>query len=346
MDGLEFATMLDEEQMDSLFSEDSSKEEGTEETDENKETDNTAEVNPNNLFGSSESVGSEDNKDGNEDTSSNEDGASPDFFSSIANAFAEEGIFPDLDEEAVKNIKTAADFRKAIDDQIKAGLNEQQQRVISALNNNAEPDKVRQYENVLDYLDSIDEKALSAEGEEGDTLRRRILFQDYINRGFAKERAEKAVTRAFNAGTDIEDAKEALESNKTFYKDEYEQYLQDVEEEAKEEERQLKERTTRIKNTILEGDLKFFGDVDINKTTRQTAYDAISKPVYKDPKTGNTYTAVQKAQLDDEEGFLAKLGLIYALTDGFKSIDGLVKKKVNKEVKKDTNSKQGVIFNI
>ena len=89
-----------------------------------------------------------------------------------------------------------------------------------------------------------------------------------------------------------------------------------------------------MRKSILEEDFKFLEDVDVDKNMRKAAFDAISKPIYRDPKTGETYTAVQKYELDNKEEFLAKIGLIYALTDGFKSIDGLVKKKVKKEVKR------------
>lgn len=342
MEGLDFGTMLDDEQMNSLFGEqeeDTKPEEeetgGGEDKDKNKDKNNTAEVDPENMFGDKpESVGSEEHKDNEEGTTSTEDGTSPDFFSSIANAFAEEGIFPDLDEETIKGIKTAQDFRNAIDEQIKAGLDEQQRRVAEALNNDVEPDKIRQYEGLIAYLDTIDDKAISAEGEQGETLRKKILFQDYINRGFSKERAEKAVNRAIENGTDVEDAREALESNKTFFKEEYQQMLDDAKKAKDEEKEKDKAKAERIKKSILEGDLKFFEDVDVDKKVRQEAYDAISKPIYRDPKTGETYTAVQKLELDNSEEFLAKLGLIYALTDGLKSLDGLVKKKVKKEVKR------------
>ena len=335
-----FGTMLDDEQMNSLFSEQEDdtqpekNEEGGEENND-KDNNNAAEVNPDEIFGEKpESVGSGNNKGDEEDITPAEDGTSPDFFSSIANAFAEEGIFPDLDDETIKGIKTAQDFRNAIDEQIKAGLSEQQRRVAEALDNNVEPNKVRQYENVISYLNSIDEKTLSAEGDEGENLRKKILFQDYINRGFSKERAEKAVTRAIDNGTDIEDAKEALESNKVFFKEEYQQLLDDAKAEKENEEKENKAKAERLKKSILEGDMKFFEDVDVDVKVRQAAYDAISKPIYKDPKTGETYTAVQKLELDNSEEFLAKLGLIYALTDGLKSLDGLVKKKVKKEVKR------------
>ena len=151
MEGLDLDNILSEDQMDTLFGEpeeETQEEENESEQEETKEKENTktTEVDPDRMFEDKpESVGSDDEGD-EEDTASNEDGSSPDFFSSIANAFAEEGIFPDLDEDTIKNIKTAQDLRNAVDEQIKAGLDEQQKRIAEALNNDVEPNKIRQYE--------------------------------------------------------------------------------------------------------------------------------------------------------------------------------------------------------
>jgi len=350
MEGLDFENILDDDQM-SLFGE---QEEETPPAQEEEETPGeeggkkkdttTAEVDPNNMFGGSpESVGGEEHKDNEEEPESTETGASPDFFSSIANALVEEGIFPDLDEETTKGIKDAAGLRKAIDDQIKAGLTEQQRRVAEALENDVEPSQIRQYEAAIQFLDEIDEETLTAEGDEGENLRKRIIFQDYINRGFSKDRAEREVKKALENGTDVDDAKEALESNKNFFKDAYKKVLDDARAEKEKEENEDKAKAARIKSSILDGEIKFFGDVEIDKATRQRAFDVITKPIYKDPKTGQTYTAVQKMELDNSEEFFAKLGLIYALTDGMKSIDGLVKKKVNKEVKRGLSALESKI---
>jgi hypothetical protein len=76
-----------------------------------------------------ESVGSEENKNSKEteeDTSSKEDGTSPEtnFYSSITSALKEEGIFPDLDDKEINNVKEAEDFRDLIQRQIESGLNE------------------------------------------------------------------------------------------------------------------------------------------------------------------------------------------------------------------------------
>lgn len=346
MEGLDFGTeaILDENEINSLFGEpeneeeppkDNNEEGGEENKDKNKEKETAEVTDPESIFGDEpESVGSEDYKGDEEDTTSAKGGTSPNFFSSIANACAEEGIFPDLDEDTIKNIKTAQDLRNAVDEQIRAGLDEQQKRIADALNNDVEPSKIRQYEGLLDYLDNISDDDISDEGEQGEDLRKRILFQDYMNRGFSKERAEKMVNKAISDGTDIDDAKEALESNKAFYNNQYKKLLDDAKAEKEEEEKKYKAKAERIKKNVLEGNMKLFEDVDLSSKVRQTAYDAISKPIYRDPETGDTYTAVQKYEHDNSEEFLAKLGIIYALTDGFKTIDGLVKTKVKKEVKR------------
>ena len=84
--------------------------------DKEKDKKETTEVDPDSLFeeGEPESVGSGDNKD-KEDTDSNKGGTSPNFYSSIAKALTEEGIFPDLDEETISEVKTPEDFRDLVE---------------------------------------------------------------------------------------------------------------------------------------------------------------------------------------------------------------------------------------
>lgn len=314
-----------------------------------KEKNNTAEgeeVDINSLFGGPESVGSDENNNGEgEDTTSVEGETSPDFFSSNAKAFAEEGIFPDLDEEEISNIKTAADFRAAVEKQMKAGLDEMQKRVTEALDAGVEPNIIRYYEGVLSQLDDIDESELTAEGEEGENLRKRIIFQDYLNRGFNKARAEREVLKAIENETDIEDAKESLKSNKDFFQGKYQELLDNAKKESEEERKRDEEKAKRLKEELLDPKTKFFEELELDKTTRQKVLDNISKPIYKDPKTGDVLTAVQKYELEHGQDFLVKVGLLYTLTNGFKSLDGLVKGKVNKEIKKGFSALEGKINN-
>ena len=302
-----------------------------------KDKEETTEVvDVDNLFTDTpESVGSgKENTEEKEDTTPKGDGTSPkNFYSSIAKALKEEGIFPDLDDDGLSKVKDPEDFRDLIDQQIKAGLDERQKRIDEALNAGVEPTEIRKYENTINFLDSIKEENISDEGDKGEKLRKDLIYQDFINRGYSKERAAREVQKSFNAGTDIDDAKEALKSNTDFFKGKYNELINDAKSETEQEERERKEQAEKLKSSIL-NDKDVFGDLSVDKSTRQKIYDNIAKPVYKDPETGEYFTAIQKYEMENRTDFLKNIGLLFTLTDGFKNLDGLVKGKVKKEVKK------------
>ena len=353
---LSLDNILGAEEIDNLFVEDDvqetpppSKDDGedsSEKNSDNKEKKETTEVDVDTLFTEPESVGSgKDDKEGGEDITPKGSGTSPkNFYSSIAKALKEEGIFPDLDDESYSKIKEPEDFRDLIEQQIKAGLDERQKRVDEALNAGVEPTEIKRYENTIYFLDNIKEDSISDESDKGEKLRKDLIYQDFINRGYSKERAMREVQKSLNAGTDIEDAKEALRSNMDFFKDKYNELVNEAKAEAEQEERERKEQAEKLKVSIL-NDKEVFGDLSIDKSTRQRIYDNISKPIYKDPETGEYYTAIQKYEMENRVDFLKNIGLIFTLTDGFKNLDGLVKGKVKKEVKKGLRELENTLNN-
>ena len=342
---LSLDNILGAEEIENLFVEDdetqdtppTNGEPPKEEEEPNKDKEETTEVvDVDNLFTDTpESVGSgKENTEEKEDTTPKGDGTSPkNFYSSIAKALKEEGIFPDLDDDGLSKVKDPEDFRDLIDQQIKAGLDERQKRIDEALNAGVEPTEIRKYENTINFLDSIKEENISDEGDKGEKLRKDLIYQDFINRGYSKERATREVQKSFNAGTDIDDAKEALKSNIDFFRDKYDELVNDAKLEAEQEEKVRKEQAEKLKSSIL-NDKDVFGDLSVDKSTRQKIYDNIAKPVYKDPETGEYFTAIQKYEMENRTDFLKNIGLLFTLTDGFKNLDGLVKGKVKKEVKK------------
>lgn len=334
---------VDEETQESAPEDaDKEKEDKPEEGKEKKEKE-TTEVNVDSLFTEPESVGSGDTEE-KEDTDPDKGSTSPKFYSSIAKAFAEEGIFPDLDEDTISKVETPEDLRKLVDEQIKASLDEKQKRIDEALNAGVEPDTIRQYEGALNYLDSLTDDTITAETDEGEKLRKQLIYQDFINRGYSKERASREVQKSLNGGTDVDDAKEALKSNKEYFKSKYDEVVEDAKKEEEAEVAKRKELATQLKNSILT-DKKVFGEIEVDKATRQRIYDNIAKPVYKDPDTGETLTAIQRYEIEHRTEFLKNLGLIFTLTDGFKTLDGLVKGKVRKEVKKGFRELENTLNN-
>lgn len=347
---LSLESILGADEIETLFDDEIVQETPPEEKETEKETEETTEVvDPNNLFDETpESVGSEENeieeKEGTKTEKGNGTSPKNDFYSSIANALKEEGIFPDLDDETISNTSTAEDFRELIDNQIKAGIDERNRRIDEALNAGIEPSEIKKYESTINYLDSISDDAISDESDKGELLRKQLIYQDFINRGYSKERAEREVNKSLSSGSDIEDAKEALASNKEFFSNKYNDLIEDARKEAKKEEQDRKDRAEKLRKSILE-DKEVFGTVQIDKSTRQKVFDTISKPVYRDPETGEYFTAIQKYERENSTEFLKNVGLLFTLTDGFKSIDKLVKGQVRKEVKKGLRELENTLNN-
>lgn len=344
MEGLDMDNILSPDEVESLFTSDGSEEtqvtppEQQEEENKEKPTTEVPEVNPDELFTEEpESVGSEKvDTQGKEDTTSKEEtGTSPktNFYSSIASALKEEGILSALDEETLSKIQTPEDFAEAMENELKAKLDERQKRIDEALQVGVEPDEVRKYEGTINYLNTITEDAISDESANGEKLRKQLIFQDFLNRGFSKERAQRETQKSFNSGSDVEDAKEALASNKEYFQQEYEDLIAEARAEEEAEKARTKKEAEELKKSILD-EKEIFKGLELDKTTREKVYNSVSKPVYKDPETGQYLTAIQKYERDNRQDFLKKIGLLFTMTDGFTNLDKLVKPTATKQVKK------------
>lgn len=349
MEELNFNNILGEEEIETLFTDpednetpEDSPSEKTEDNPSEKENDKdktTEVVDPDTLFEEEtpEGVGSGKDKEGKEGTASDNDsdGTSPNdnFYSSIASALAEDGIFPNLDEETVKKAMDAETFSNLIESEVNARLDEKQQRVSKALENGVEPTDIKKYENTLNFISKITEADIAEENEKGEQLRYNLIYQDFINKGMTPEKAKKYTNRSIDAGTDIEDAKDALQSNKEFFNTAYNTLLEDAQRQADEEEANRATQAKQLENSLMR-DKQLMGDLELSKDIRKKAFDAVSKPVFKDPETGQYLTAIQKYENEHRADFLKYTGLIYTLTNGFKDFDSFTKGKVKKEMRK------------
>lgn len=284
---------------------------------------------------SPEKVGSEEIEEGQGDADTQtSDGSSPTkFYSSIAKALKNDGISPDFPDEKLDAIDSPEAFVDFIEDIVSARQSERERRIYAAINSGIPADTVKQYEQTLQYLASIDDGALNAEGEDADNLRRQLIYNDLVARGFEQERAMREVEKSFTAGTDKEDAKDALNSLGTFYATQYDNLQKDAQAKAKAAEEARRQRGEQFKKMILDDDIKF-GSTVLDKKTRQQVFDAVTKPVYKDPETGELITQVQKMQRENPLEFLKQLGLWFVLTEGGKNTGGIIKDQVRLEKNK------------
>ena len=349
MDGLGLDNMLSAEQVEKMFSpqsnqeEDMTSENAGEETPEvqkdNETQEEAAEVDFSDLLGNQpEIVGSEENTEGNRETPASISSGTPqaNLFSSIAGILRDKGVFPDLSDDALKTIKDEADLEKLFTDKVNNMLSEEQQRLRNALNSGATNEEMQEYQNAYNILQNLESREardlIGKEGDDGENFRKRVLYQDYVNRGFKHERAVKMVQKSVEEGNDIEDAKEAFESCKEFYKNQVENFNQVFENRKKEYETNEQKQYSNLKKNILDKET-FFDGIKVDRNTRQKAYDSITKPVYKDAE-GNQMNALQKYQREHPMEYMENVAMLYALTDGFKNVEKLAKNKVKAGLKK------------
>lgn len=327
--GFDISGILSEEEASKLFEETSA----ADEQPVVDEVDNESEPAEEKEEPSSEKVGEEEKEVVDDAIAQKSDGSSPNVYSSIASALKNDGIFPDFDDKDLEAVKTPEDFANLFEQAITSRLDERQKRIDAALGNGVEPDVVKGYEQTISYLDSITEEALSAEDEAGENLRKSLIYNDLVNRGYSQDKAMKELEKSFKSGSDIDDAKDALEALSKFYKDNYDVIQQDAKRRVESAKAAQKKQEEDFRKLVLDDEIKL-GDLSIDKRTRQKVYDAVSKPVYKDPDTGRLLTAVQKFQKDNPMEFLKQLGMWYVLTNGGKDITGFTKGQVRAEKNK------------
>lgn len=337
MEGFGFDNIMtaDEAFAESLFTDDATEStvESQEETSQSSSTENdetTESIDVENLFGEdngAESVGSGKKETEKESTVTKSDGTSTqNFYSSIATALKEDGILQFSDSD---KIETASDFANAVEDYINSRIEEKNQRINKAINAGVDDSQIRNYETTINFLNGLSEDQIKAETEQGETLRKNLIYQDLINREYTDEEAREELQDILDAGTDIKRAMRALNSNKEFYNKGYQKLIDDNEAKVKAESERKQKEADEFKRSLLEDDKSFGFEVD--KKTRAKAYDAATKAMYKDDKTGNFMTEIQKYENDNPVEFRKKLALVFTLTDGFKDFSALAKPIVQRE---------------
>lgn len=353
MEGLNIDFIQTPEEIDNLFTGDNAEingeppaTNGGEEKHEEHKTEEPVDVNS--LFSGDdpESVGSV-VKNGQEETGHGAE-TSPNnetnFYSSTLDALVKDGVLSGLNNDDLAKVKTAEDFAEAINKVVESRFDESQKRINDALNAGVEPTEIKKNESIIKYLDSITEENITANDEEADKLRSNIIAQDMLNRGYSEDKIKRELKKSFDAGTDIEDAREALAANKEYYKNIYKDLVEKEQKARKEQDDNNRKSFEELKKSIME-DKDIFGTLPVDRQVRQKIYDNISKASYRDDKTGQMLTAVQKYQRENPKEFIKNLGIIYTLTDGFSNVGKLIQSGVKRQMKSSLRELEHTLSN-
>ena len=128
----------------------------------------------------------------------------------------------------LSGVNDATAFAEIIEKEVNSRFDEKQRRIAEALDAEVEVSKIQSYERTISQLNAVTDEALKDESEKGENLRKVLIYNDFINRGYSKERAERELKKSLDAGTDIDDAIEALQAAKQYYNDLYNSEIEDA----------------------------------------------------------------------------------------------------------------------
>lgn len=333
MEDLDFDNINDDSLSFSLFNDDADEtKKDNEDVDINNETNNddtedTSNINPNDLFDDDpESVGEEDIQDAKNPTVTDETGnSSADFYSSIASALRNDGVLEYLDDDSISAITDADSFKEAFEKEIRNRFDSTQQELLDAMGYGADVKELGQLQSAIAFYDQIDPESLKDDTDNNIAqLRQDLIASYYENLGMPKEQVAREVKKSLDAGTDIEDAQNALTYQRKLYHQIYENKINQAKYESEKQQAEEQMRQKKAIDTIMETEEPFVG-IKLDKRVRSKIVENVYQPAVLGDD-GQYRSKMQLYQYEHPEDFLQKVGTIFTLTDGFKNFDKLISK--------------------
>ena len=197
-------------------------------------------------------------EDQDSDSSEYEDGSDEEDYSNYSDAqilalsYMEDGTLPDdidvsdldastLKEKLLESLQNIADARA--EDRLRERVPTDQHYEYAEMLFNGATDEQTVYARTLDQLSTLD---ISLEDEQGEQLRKHVIEQHYIAKGFSKEKAEKFTNTHFEDGEDLDEAKLAQE----YFANESKALKKELKDAAEAERKKKAERDESFRNDV------------------------------------------------------------------------------------------------
>jgi hypothetical protein len=267
-------------------------------------------------------------------TDSNSSSLSPKFFSSLVQALKEGGILEDVED---KDIKSQEDFFSVLDESIKArefaDLTEDQKTYLEALRAGIPHEQITAHQQNIDAYNSITEEAIAEETTDGEDLRRTIIMNNFTAKGIAEAKARKLADKIFDAGEDVEEAREALTELKEIEKKQFESQKQAKIKQKESQEKSEKEAVDKL-NKVVKETKELIPGMQIPQTLKNDIIKGLTQPVAF-TEDNRPLDIISKFLYDNPIDGRFKLAYILKVTDGMKKMNVLESKKARSNAFKD-----------
>jgi hypothetical protein len=307
-----------------------------EEEDEDEETKNTQD-NPDEDLNEDpekvveeESSKKEENDDDDEEKGDEPDSSSnPNLFKSLTELLHQKSLLSSLDSDVETEDDFVNVFTKELDTQIDKLLVERFGEENAHFVKQGVPlEKVQKNNEEFKQLESITNETISSDPE----LQKRILYQDFINRGYDEQKAVKYVNRSLELDAGEEDALEAIESIRERQTErvnlENQKILEQKTAQDKAREDNIKLITKEIDNMT-----EVISDFPVSKNVKAKVKEAMFNVVGSNPDTGESENTLMKYRRENPVEFDKKLYYLFTVTNNFENFDLLNSSSKSKAIK-------------
>lgn len=273
-------------------------------------------------------------KSANKDTDSNSSTLSPKFFSSLVQALKEGGILEDVED---KDIKSQEDFFSVLEESIKArefaDLDDNQKQYLEALRSGIPHEEIVAHQRNIEAYNSITDDVISEESTDGEDLRRTIIMNNFIGKGFNEAKAKKLTDKIFDSGEDIDEAKEALNELKTIEKQQFEADKQAKAAQKAAQAKAEKESIDKL-NKIVKDTNEIIPGMKIPQALKNNIIKGLTQPVAY-TEDHRPLDIISKYLYDNPIEGRVKLAYLLSVTDGMKKMNVLENKKAKSNAFKE-----------
>lgn len=233
------------------------------------------------------------------------------IFSEVANLLKGKGFFAGV--EKIEDIKSPDLLASALDEEVKARLTDRQKEIMEYMNNGVPVQQVSKYKTALDEANTVTPQMLQENIEMAKTL----VVADLTYKKVDPETVQSIVTMMETNGTLVPEATKALTSRR--------ETLQGlITSEVNTAKQAKKAEQDLVQARALELDKKLNSTEVFKRKISQATIDKVKKlastPVGYTAK-GEPLNAVMQYRQDNPIDFEHKLNYLFAVTNGFESLD-------------------------
>lgn len=249
-----------------------------------------------------------------------ESSSNPNLFKSLANLLHEKSLISSMDSDVETEDDFVELFKKEIKNSEYSDLSDYQKEYLSKIREGIPQEKIEKDLNDFMQLDSITEEDISKDID----LQKRVLYQDFINRGYSEDKALKYVNRSLELDAGEEDSLDALQSIKESFKKRVEEENERIKNQRLEEEK-ARESNVKLITKEIENLSEIIPEYPVSENIKSKIKETMFNVVGSNPDTGEPENELMKYRRENPVEFDKKLYYLFTVTKKFENFDLLNK---------------------